>query len=788
MLKNYITIAWRNLIKQKGTTFISVFGLACAVGCCLVAYLFIEQIWFKGMLQPNKNEIYQLTYTAEKEEGKVTYGTVADPIAEFLPEEFSQIKTQTQVKSGFTLLIHNLESFNQRTMYVDPGFMEMFSYQMEYGYAQALAKPDQVILTYELSEKLFGDSNPIGQDLSLVLNGQETQYKVGGVMNQLNDMEMFNFDLLVNIETIKPLNDALSLKEAWDSESWTFVQLQKGVNPDQLQSGLEEIKRRQNEINPERPYLRLDVVAFTDLVKKSEGIENGVIGFLAIGPQILLGVIGLFILILAVFNYINISILMATRRLKEIGVRKVIGSRKGQLVAQFLSENLMVCFFSIVLGCLLAVSILLPGFNQIAYKSLKLDLLHDPYLWMFLIGLTGFITLASGLYPAVFVSSFKPTTILKGNQQIGSKSFFTNVLLTFQFTLAIISIVAGVAFLQTNYINENRDWGYDNADKIIVNVPDEKEYSNLKDKLLALAAVEEISGSENYVGNWQERKEVTYNEQKYPIEYLNAEGNYADILDLKLKDGRFLDPNRISDQEESIIVNEKFLNELGLTFPTEDSFILDSVRYQIVGVVEDFHASFFQNPIQPMVIRSGSESTFNFLTLKMSLGTAASSMDLVKKIWRDTFPKDLFEGKLQADVFYNSFEDVRGVQNIILFAALLSVLLSAMGLFGLVSLNMNARIKDFCIRKIFGAAISDLSKKLIYRYLISWGIASVLGGVLAYLTVKSFLDSFFAFHSGVGLIPLASGLIVLLIVIGMTVSSQIWKVYKANPSEILKSE
>lgn len=788
MLKNYFKIAWRNLVKQKGTTFISVFGLACAVGCCLVAYLFIEQVWFKGMLQPNKNEIYQLTYTSEKEEGKVTFGTVADPIAELLPAEFSQIKAQSKVKSGFPIVIHNLESFNQRAMYVDPGFMEMFSYTMEYGYPLALSKPDQVILTYELSEKLFGKTNPLGQEISLVLNGEETFFKVGGVMQKLNDMEMFNFDLLVNIETNKSSNNALPLKESWDSESWTFIQLQKGVNPDQLQTGLEEIKRRQNEINPENPYLSMDLVAYTDLVKKSGMIENGVISFLAIGPQILLGAIALFILILAVFNYINVSILMATRRLKEIGVRKVIGSRRGQLVAQFLSENLMVCFFSIVFGCLLAVLFLLPGFNQIASKSLKIDLLNDPYIWMFLVGLIAFITLASGLYPAVFVSSFKPVSILKGNQQLGSKSFLTSVLLTFQFTLAIISIVAGVAFLQTNYVNENRDWGYDNSDKIIVNVPDAKEYSNFKDNLLALAAVEEISGSQNYVGNWQQEKEVIFDGQNYPIEYLKAEGNYAKLLDLRLKQGRFLDPNRISDQEEAILVNEKFIQDLGLTFPSEDSFVIDSVSYQIVGVVENFHAFSFESPIESMVIRSGADSSFNYLTLKMSPGTAASSMDLVKKIWRNSFPKSLFEGKLQTEVFDNSFNDVRGVRNIILFGAILSVLLSAMGLFGLVSLNMNARIKDFCVRKIFGAAIGDLSQKLFKRYLISWAVAAVLGGSLGYLIVKNFLDSFFAFHSGVGLIPLGSGWLVLLAVIGLTVSSQLWKVYKANPSQILKSE
>jgi putative ABC transport system permease protein len=156
MLRNYKKIGWRNLVKQKGTTFISVFGLACAVGCCLVAYLFIEQVWFKGMLQPNKNEIYQLTYTAEKEEGKVTYGTVADPISELLPREFSHIKYLIKAKLGPSIVIHNLESFNQRAMFVDPGFMEMFSYHMEYGYSLALAKPDQVIKPTNFQKNYLG--------------------------------------------------------------------------------------------------------------------------------------------------------------------------------------------------------------------------------------------------------------------------------------------------------------------------------------------------------------------------------------------------------------------------------------------------------------------------------------------------------------------------------------------------------------------------------------------------------------------------------------------------------
>jgi ABC-type antimicrobial peptide transport system permease subunit len=788
MLKNYFKIGWRNLIKQKGTTFISVFGLACAVGCCMVAYLFIANIWFKGMQQPNKDEIYQLTYTIEEENGKVTYGTVAEPIAEQIPEQFDQLVNHTQVLLEFPILISKNDSYNQRTLFVDPAFMEMFEYRMDFGYPGALVEPDQVILTQELSEKLYGDTHPIGQELSLVVEGEEKLYKVGGVLADLKDMDMFNFDLLVNIETHPIATSDLPLKDAWNSEVWTFVQVEEGSDISQMNAGMAELTSIQNKINPEKPYLNLGTVAFTDLVYKVDEIENGVRDYLGLGPQILLGAIGLFILILAVFNYINISVLMASRRLKEIGVRKVIGSRRSQLVFQFLSENLMVCFFAIFLGCLLAGFIFLPGFNEIASKNLKIDLLRDSYIWMFLGGMLLFITLVSGLYPALYVSSFKPINILKGNQKIGSKSIFTSVLLTFQFTLAIISIVAGVAFVQTNYLNENRNWGYDSADKIIVNVPSSEDYIPLKNKLSALASVTAVSGSQDYVGNWIREENLVLNDETYEISLLNAEANYPEILDLKLKQGRLFNPELISETLESVVVNQTFLDDLGLTFPLSEKITLDSVSYNVVGVVEDFHTIFFQSVIDPMLIRASPDTTFNYLTLKMNPGSAEASMAAVKKIWHETIPRGLFEGKLQTEVFDQEFLDVRGVQNIILFAAILAVLLASLGLFGLVSLNMTSDIKDYCVRKVFGAELGDLSKKMGKRYLIIWSIASVFGGAFSLLIISSFLDSFFAFHSGVGVFEIGLGLVILLVVIAVTVGSQIWKIVKANPATILKAE
>jgi len=788
MLKNYFKIGWRNLIKQKGTTFISVFGLACAVGCCLVAYLFIAQIWFKGMNQPNKDEIFQLTYTAEGENGLETYGVIAEPVSELIPDKLSQVKSHTRISVDFSILIHNNESYNQRSMFVDPAFMDMFVYRMDYGYPGALMEPDQVILTHELSEKLFGTTHPIGQELSLVVNGEEKRYTVGGVLADLNDMDMFNFDLLVNITTHPNATLDLPLKDAWNSELWTFIQVEDGTDISQMKSGLAEMTSIQNTIDPEKPYKSVQLEAFTDLVRNSDQIERGVVGFLAIAPQILLAVIASFILILAVFNYINISVLMASRRLKEIGVRKVIGSRRSQLVFQFLSENLMVCFLAIFLGCLLAGFIFLPGFNEIASKNLKIDLFRDGYIWIFLGAMLLFITLVSGLYPAIYVSSFKPLNILKGNQKIGSKSVFTSVLLTFQFTLAIISIVAGVAFVQTNYINENRDWGYDSSDKIIVNVPSSEDYLPLKNKLSALASVTEVSGSQDFVGDWIREEQLVFNDEKYEISLLNAESNYPEVLDLKLKGGRMFNPELISDMQESVIVNQTFIDQLGLEFPLDEKIELDSMSYSIVGVVEDFHTIFFQSAIDPIVIRASPDTTFNFLTLKMTAGMAESSMESIKKIWHETIPRGLFTGKLQTEVFDREFTDVQGVRNILLFSAILAVILASLGLFGLVSLNMNSHIKDYCIRKVFGANLGDLSLKLLKRYLIIWAIASVLGGAFSVIIISNFLDSFFAFHSGVGVFPIGFGLVILLLVIAATVGSQIWKIVKANPATILKAE
>ncbi|MHA7128230.1 ABC transporter permease [Algoriphagus namhaensis] len=787
MFKNYLKIGWRNLRKQKLTTFISVFGLALAVACSLVAYLFMEQIWFKGMNQQNKEELYQLIYQVEEEQGKVRYGTLGEPAYESLKMSGLGIDGITRVSRQPQILIHQNETFNPRVQYVDADYMRMFSYAIQSGYSGALEDPNQIILSAEFAEKLFQDLPPIGQELSLIIQGEEKFFRVAAVLEPLKDIEIFDFEVLVHFDHYYRSGGQESSKESWKREFWTFVQVSDASALPELNQELDRVVKVQNFIEPDRKYEQIEAIPFTELVARASTIERGVIGFLGIGPQLLLGLIALFVLLLAVFNYINISILMASRRLREIGVRKVIGGKRVELISQFLTENFLVCLFAVVLGCLIAAAFFLPGFNAIAYKKLQLDLLGNWLIWIYLSALILFLTLVSGLYPAIYISSFQPLTILKGQRRLGSKSWFTNFLLAFQFTLAIISMVGGIAFLQTNHENLQREWGYDNQNKLLVHVPDDSQYAVLRNSFIGVAGVQSVAGSSNYLGNGQEKVIVDLSGEPLEVDLLRAEPNYPELMGLELNRGRFFTKGASSESMTSILVNETFVKESGIEEPLDFQLTIDSVNYTIIGVVDDFHNLFFQSAIEPMLIMP-TGGDWNYMTLSVDPTSRSQVMSLVKSRWRELFPKDLFFGMWQEDVFETDIADAAGIQNILLFASLLCLILAAMGLYGLISLSLGARLKDYCVRKIYGAGNDSLAFGLFRAYLLLWAGSFLVGGTVAFYVVKGFLSSFFAFHAGIGLIPLGMSASVLLLVILVTGGVQFRKLKEANPAQILRTE
>lgn len=788
MLKNYFKIGWRNILNQKTYAIINIFGLATAIASCLVAYLFIEGVWLRGMYHDHKDEIYMVTHTNQKDKGEQRYGYASSPLARLLTEEFSDVKLSVRVGVSNQLIQYRQETFSERVQYVDSDFMDMFTYPVIHGSKDVILELDQIIITENLAQKLFGTTYPIGKGIDMVINGSQKIMTVGAVIESLPSTAMFKFDVLLNYAHNDLTTVNQNSKDKWANETWLFVQIPDDSKITGIVSGFNSLIKKQHQALPNNKYLALQLEPFTNLTKSAWEIEGGVGSFGGLAPQILLISISIFLLTLAIFNYINIAISMATKRIKEIGVRKVIGARRGQLVFQFLSENLLTCLLAIIIGSIISATMFLPWFNEIATKNLTLDLLNDHYLWIFFASLLAFITIVSGAYPAFYISSFKPVIIFRGTQSIGSKSKFTAVLLIFQFVLAMITMVCGIAFVNTNNYNENRDWGYNNHDKIVVNTPTDKDYKILSQTFSAYPDVVEISGSRHHIGEYTSEGSVSHKNEEYYISIIEAESNYAKMMDLRLMKGQFFNSDLESDHNHNIIVNQTFMNWLGLDFPTDEYIILDSVRYSVIGVVEDFHYNDFSFSIDPTIIKVMPDEGYNYLTVKVSPGTSHKMTAVIKNSWLDQISGQLYNGKEQSSIFDTYFIQIGGVSHILLFTATLAVILSAIGLFGLLSLNISSRIKDVGIRKILGANMSQLSKTIYKKFVWLWALGCVVGGILGILASTSLLDMVYAYHPSTGTIPLIIAVFVLLGVMFVTIASQLFKVKKANPVDVLRME
>ncbi len=786
MLKNYFKIGWRNLLNQKIPSFINIFGLAIAIACCMVAYLFIEGVWMKGMLHENKSVIYMVTHTAEDEDGISQYGYLAPPLAKMIEDQYSTVDRVVRVNNDNLIVKYKNENFYKFVQFVDSGYMNMFTHEIVLGDKNALKDPYQVLLTENTAQVFFGGDYPIGKELQLYLNDELITFTVGAVVKDHAQVAMFHFEILIN--NYHYVKAGYPLDENWKEASWTFLQINKEDNVTKTLAQMDGLLSSQHTMLPDRKYLGIQLEPFMQLARKAQRIKGGAANGPNLAPQIVLAAIGILLLMLAIFNYINIAILMAAKRIKEIGIRKVIGSNRRQLAIQFLSENLITCFLAIVVGLAIADLLFIPWFNDMATTNLHINLINNPNIYIFLLGLLLFITLASGAYPAFYISSFKPLQIFAGKQKIGGKGRFTSVLLTLQFVLAVITIIAGISFLRTNEINQERDWGYDNSSKIVFNTPTPEVYNEMRNELLQQNSVLSIAGNVDRIGRHRAYEEVKLGEKLIEVNMIRGSLGYPETFDLRLTQGRFFDQNLTSDIEKSVLVNERFLKVYDLEYPVNTQLTIDSTNYSIVGIIEDFHYTNFRFDIDPTIILATPDSLAQYMTVKVAPGETQAMADFIKKSWHQKVDDNLYQGVIQAEILDFYFEEMRGLRNTFLFTATFAILLSSMGLFGLVSLNIRAKMKDYSIKKVLGASMAHLSKTVLKKYVLLWIIGCILGSILATRAITGLLDSIYTFHAGVGFIPIISAIALLLTVIIVTISTQLVKVKNSNPVDNLRTE
>ena len=788
MFKNYFKISTRGLMKSPLNSFINVFGLAVAIGLCVFFYAFARWTYSTDQFHEHKNEVYLTTFFVDREGTRQQYGTTPRPLAEMLKEDFSQIKSVCRIEDRNVVVKYEDKVFHERVRYSDPTFLEMFTFPLKWGTSTSLTDVNSIILSEKMANKYFGDQNPIGLDILVKFNKDSGKaFKITGVAKEFPKARTIDFSFLINIENLR------TSEAGYDFHNWralvnaTLIQVENPEDISAIRGKMEKYKHLQSEaVEPDRAISTFAFEPIATLHERTENMRDHISrstrsDYITV---MYFSVIGIFMLTLACLNYINIAIVSATKRLKEIGVRKSIGANRGTVIVQFLSENMVITSVAVVLGLILGLAVFIPGFENMWHFSMGFRL-NDLTLWIFLPAVLLFTSIASGIYPSLYISKFNVVGIFKGSVQFGRKNPLTKTFLGIQLVLSCIFLTSAVMFTQNSSYLAKRSWGYNQQDVLYAIVPDQFAYEELHALLTQEPDVLSISGSKDHLGKSNTGAVLQFPDGELEVDQFAVDANYFETMGIPLLKGRMFNDHEGSDKQ-AIVANELLVKNMGWAQPIGQQFKMGGVQYEIVGVVKDFHHSDFYTPLHPTIFNVAGRKDYRYLSIKVRGGSETKAYKTLQAKWAQLFPEVPFDGGFQEDVWGNYFQEIGNHGKVWITFAFIAVCLASLGLYGLITLNVAARLKEFSIRKVLGAGVKNITGIITSQYVILFGVALILGAPLSYLLVKLVFDSAFAYHMPVDFSGAAIAVAILILVLVVTISTQIKKVIKVNPVDGLK--
>ena len=638
-----------------------------------------------------------------------------------------------------------------------------------------------------MAQKYFGDESALGQEVLLVFNeGFKKRFVVSGVAEPFPDEHIIAFNFLINFENYAIANERFSENDWSTLLDATFIQLDNASNIGLVSAQSDKYSVLQNEIDADWKVSAFSFNQLSQLHLNSSNIINGISHDLTAPGRVALPVIGILMLFLACFNYMNMAIASSTKRLKEIGVRKVVGANRSKLIFQFLMENIILTCFALVVGLSLAVLVFQPWFVNLTQRPLTLEL-TDVNLYIFSVALVLITGVFSGAYPAFYISRFKAVSIFRGNTKFGQKSLITRVLLGFQLILACVTITGAVVFAQNSAYQSNRGWGYNHTNLVYANVSVGNSFSQLKAKMSQDLNVIQIAGADHHIARARAITAIEFEERKLEVDQISVGANYIETVGLEILEGRSFN-NTIGSDQQSILINETLAKTLEKPSLLEQKIKIGNVDYQVIGVVSDYHSSNFGQKIKPTLIKVSSTADFNFLVMNVSEGGAQDVLDKLETEWTALYPETPFLGGLQTDVWGSYFNTIGVYERFNRAIALVAIVLASLGFYGLVSLNISSRTKEFSIRKTLGARNTNILANVSKQFAWLAVVALFLGAPLSYYAIKAQLGLVFAYAMPVSAMAVALSALLLIVMLYLVTLTQVAKVSKANPANGLRGE
>ncbi len=801
MLKNYLKIAYRNIKRHKGYSFINVSGLAIGMACCILILLFVFDELSYDKFHENHDRIFRVTRKWLNEDGVVSLhlGHVAPPVAPLLANDFPDIIHAVRMLRIGRALIGNGSTFfeESRFFFAEEDIFKVFTFDMTIGDPQtALQDPLTMVITEEAAEKYFGTEDPIGKSLTIQVDNQKADLRVTGIIKPMPHNSHFHADFLGSFKTYEAVVGDREM-QSWESNNYaTYLLMPENYDTSQLKSRLDPfIDRHMEQGVSARTKLQLQ--RLTDIHLHSH-LDSEIEANSDITYVYIFSIIAFFILLIACINFMNLATARSAGRAREVGLRKVVGAQRAQLVRQFLSESIITACISLVIA-LSIVLLVLPTFNQFVGRDLSLNMRDSSSLFAYLILIAIIVGFASGAYPALFLSAFKPVRVLKGILDQGKKGLsFRTVLVLFQFATCIILIICvGVVSGQLNFMR-TRNLGFE--EEHVVVLPSSPAMTSrleaFKSRLLANSNILAVSAAKRVPSGRlldSAGAAVLSGETSQPITFriaqLRVDYDYIPTFKMEMAAGRNFSREMGTDATQAFILNETAVRRIGWQSPEEavgKAFGYGQRKGQVIGVVKDFHFESLHQEISPILMMLSSTS-LSQISIRISPRNIPRTMAFLKDTWSEMRPSYPFSYYFIDENFDQLYKSEENLYRIFSYFAFLSVVIGCLGLFGLASYSAERHTKEIGIRKVLGASAAGLAF-LLSKEFTKWVLlANVIAWPAAYLVMSMWLQNF-AYRSGIGLgtFLLAGGLA--WAIAFLTVSYQAIKASLADPIKALKYE
>lgn len=800
MFTNYLKIALRNIKREKGYSFINLAGLALGMACFLLIVFFIQFERSYDNFHERGKYIYQVVRENERGESHIELkGITGAPLAPLLLEEFPAIVHAVRLTCFEGELIRYGEKrfIEDRFFFADDKIFDVFTFPLIQGNpATALKEPFSVVLTKKTAEKYFGDEDPTNKILSYKDGNTWLDFKITGVLDDIPQNSHIDFDFVASYKSLRTIAGEWFMTKHWDSPTWTYIQLQKGYSPGTLEKMLPAFTEK-----------HVDKWSFSSVSHRLQPL--GDLYFYAPGPPVgrrgnaqylyILTTVSIFILLLACINFMNLSTARSASRSKEVGMRKVIGAQRPQLVRQFIGESLVYSIFALILAVLL-VELFLPVLNNFADKQLTINYLKN-YGYLIAVILTATtVGILSGSYPAFFLSSFRPVLVLKGAIQSGrSASLIRKVLVVAQFAISVILIVVSfITYQQIDFL-KNRELGFNKKNVITVPIRASsvrERFELLKNKWLQSSNVFGVTACSMEPGVTSQNAISinARNNNDVHMGIIYVDHDFVKTLEINMARGRDFSKDISTDATGALLMNQTALERLGwqdgLGEKMEMYFKLEKIvpMYQttVVGIVQNFNFRSLTTSMQPILIKI-EPRRFNYIMVRINGDNITGSMNYIENAWEEFQFDQPFEFTFLEDDMNNVYRSIENFSAIIRYAALLAIVIACLGLFGLAFFTVEKRTKEIGIRKVLGATIPGLIWLISKEFLLLVALANIIAWPIAYYATNNMLQNF-AYRININLLIFIFSAILALVIALLTVSYQSIRAALANPAETLRYE